>query len=314
MIRLTLAILFFTVSSVNAKEPPGQYIGPADVDVKDFCITPSGSYVYAAAKNRISLYETRSGQLIDTLLCRTGVEIRSIALTSDSTRLIAGTDQGILLLHSLFDKEVDSVKLSDFPITSLTINAFNSRIASGTANGELILTDLGGSFMERSSPHDGIITDLEFSNDGALLLSSGLDGRIFITDLSNPDKSYNLIKEKTPCRDISINKDVSGLLASYDNGKVLKWRIRSDKSFVFERGFGHRGWTTGVIYYLDNYTWASCTSAGRVEINTYFNMHYVTRVKGVATRVRFVYGNEPELFLLVSVYKGGLLLLSAKNM
>ena len=314
MTRFTLTLLFFASYSIFAKEPPGKFIGPRDVDVKDFCTTPSGSYVYTAVQNRITLYEIFSGKQINTFQYKHTENIRSIALTSDSTFLIAGTDQGILLLQNLLDNKVDSIKLSNFPVTSVTINAFNSRIASGTSDGEIILTDISGGSMKSLSPHDDVVTDLEFSNDGTLLLSSCMDGRIVVTDLSEATVFYCLTKKSSPCRDISINEKTSSLLASYDNGKVYKWNIKADKAFVFDRGFPHRGWTTGVTYHRDNYTWASCTSSGNIKINTAFGSPYKTKIEGIATRVEFSYEQDPMLLLLVSVYKGGLILLSAKNM
>jgi WD40 repeat protein len=314
MNRITLSLLFIASCSIYAQVPPGQFIGPRNVDVKDFCITPSGANVYTAAQSRITLYEIFSGKHIHTIEYKKSGEIRSISLTSDSTCLVAGSDRGIIYVHNLLDNRVDSVKLSNNPVTSITVNAFNSRIASGTSEGEIILTDITGGSMERLKVHDNIITDLEFSRDGTRLMSSGMDGGIVVMDLSLEKPSfYYLFKKSSPCRDLSISSDDSGLLASYDNGKVYRWKINTDKTFIFQSGQPQRGWATGVEYHQDGRTWVSCTSSGRIRIKC-TGATYKTKIKGIATRIKFNYKKEPILTLLVSIYKGGLIWVSATQM
>lgn len=314
MIRYAITLILFTSCSLVAQERSIQYIGPDNLDVRDFCITPGNQFVYTAAGNTIDLYEILSGQKIHSVSFDAGEEIRSIALSSDSTFLVAGTDKGSIEILMLVDNSRQSIQCSKHPVTSVAINGFNSRIASGTADGEIIISDMHGRISERLKAHEDIITDIEFSNDGALLLSSGMDGGILVTDLQGAPESYFLSRKNTPCRSIAINSDMSGFLASYDEGAVYKWFITSNNTFIDEGKTSQGGWSTGVDYHRDGRTWVSCSSSGKIEINSTFDIKYSFRLKGVATRVKFCYLQDPRLLVLFSVYKGGLVLLSVDNM
>lgn len=314
MIKFSFAILLFSSFYIYAQDLSDQYIGPGNADVKDFCITAGNRYVYTAVQNRIVLYDILTGEQLHSVQLNDHEEIFSIALSPDSTFLVAGTDSGSMIILNLIDESQESIQISNQPVTSVAINRFVSRIASGTADGEIILTDILGGSPERFKPHEQIVTDIAFSSDGTLLLSSGMDGRIIVTDLSGELDYYCLTEKNIPCRSIAINDNISALVAAYDDGAVYQWRISSNHTFNDIGKRVLRGWATGVDFNHDGRSWTYCSSNGRIEIVTVLGSKYTARIKGVATRIKFCYIQEPKLLVLVSAYRGGLLKIPAKNM
>jgi WD40 repeat protein len=300
--------------SINAQDLSYKYIGPRNADVKDFCITAGNRYVFTAVQNRIVLYDILTGEQVHSIQLNNHEEIFSIALSPDSTFIVAGTDNGNMIILNFIDESQESIQISNQPVTSVAINRFGSRIASGTADGEIILTDILGGSPERLKPHEQIVTDIEFSSDGTLLMSSGMDGRIIVTDLSGELDYYCLTEKSIPCRSIAINDNMSVLVAAYDDGAVYQWRISSNHTFKDIGKSGLRGWATGVDFNHDDRSWTYCSSAGRIGIVTVLGSKYTAKIKGVATRIKFCYLQDPQLLVLVSAYQGGLLKIPGRNM
>lgn len=314
MNKVILIFLLFASVPLTAQKESFRHIGPVDADIRDFCVSPGGSHVYMVSGNSISLYDLAKGQQLDHFEWFDRGAILSMALTSDSTIIVFGTEDGSMAIQNLLDGSVEWISLSEHPVTSVALNAFDSQIACGGSRGEIFLTDISGGSRQDLKPHDKLVTDLEFTHDGSQLLSSDMDGKIVVTIMSGELPYYELHEGRSPCRAISCSADGTGLLASFDNGDVLKWMIKTGGSFVFDRKVHHLGWVLDASYHPVKNVWASCTSLGKITLHSLFGNTYTAKVKGLATRVEFCPRPDNSLHLLVSVYQGGLLYFSANDM
>jgi hypothetical protein len=69
-----------------------------------------------------------------------------------------------------------------------------------------------------------------------------------------------------------------------------------------------------VAFYSDNLSWAACNSTGRMNMDVHFGIQYRHRLKGVPMHMEFCFGMGQQIYLLVSLYKQGLVLLSPADL
>jgi WD40 repeat protein len=309
-------ILFALIfcNNLMAKRIPARQIGPGNVNVRSFCLTNNGEYVFAAIENKIKVYEVASGNLKNTIQYKDSSAIQSVALSADSSILVSGLADGVVVLHELANDKYKLIQISEVRITTVDVDINAGLIVSGTFDGEIMLLDTDGLLVEKFKLHDGVVTKAVFSANAKLLVSSGMDGKINIIDLPGRRKPYCLSENNSPSRDVIINNDITGLLSSCDDGKVIKWMIKSDENFAPAGKYKQNGWVSSICYYKDNISWAACTSNGYVNIYTPIGFVYGTRFKYPLNQIGFVQLQNSELTVIISVYKRGLIIIDAGEM
>lgn len=315
MIKYTFLALMITFQTVLfAKNIPIRHIGPEKTNVTDFCVTSDGSAVFAAYDNYIGIYRLTSGKMVKTIQYSDSSQIQSLALSTDSTFLISGLRDGVLVIHDLRKNSYRTVKCSNTMITSVNINASSYLIALGTEDGETMVLDTSGKVLKKLNLHKNIVTKVILASRGNVLISSGMDGKIYLTDLSTGQSTFCQGPKHAPCYDISVNLENNRILASYANGKVLMWIVRSDNSFVPADKYSMGGWATGVSYYFDKKTWCACTSLGHIRIYTSISV-YNCKLRGkTLNQIKFVYLPDDRLLVMVNGFKNGLNLIYAADM
>jgi WD40 repeat protein len=315
MYRILFLLIFMAGCAVERRH--SEYlkeIGPQNVNVTDFHISPTCQFVFSAYKNKISIYKIDDSELVNTIEYPDSVTIQAIALSADSTLLITGSRQGDIYIHHLFLNTMESFKIIEEPITSIAIDTLNELIACGTFNGSVFIMKVNGEVINRQDSHKKLVSTLAFNPNQQILASSGLDGKVFFTYLKDQYYSSYISDRKSPCRSIAFNQAGNSLIAAYDNGKIYKYNIETEISPLPSETKHITGWITDVSFKNDSETFLASSSNGRIKIYLPFGMAYKFKFKQSVKQALFLNKDKYYLYAIVSLEGKGLILLSATNM
>jgi WD40 repeat protein len=315
MNRIFLFFIFLTFSGINSDgKAILRFIGPEKTNIRDFQISDDGKHLYAAVKNVVHIYDIESGDQIGTVNMENNNDIYSLSLSADNSLLISGFADGTITIYNLDSGHAVHTSHTETIITSLDINPEMNLIVAGTFDGEVLIIDIDGNVKWRNRLHEDIVSCVTISSDSRFMGSSGMDGRILVTWLNKKDKSLLVNNGRKPCSGIAFNGDGSGLIASYYNGRLVRWRINQMERFTLANNFRFKGWVTSVDFHHNNLGWAACTTNGNLVINTGTGQQYSRNFNKILNKVKFISADDSEVRVMVSIHNMGLAVASVKDM
>ena len=310
---ISLFLFLFICVSVIGQDLLWKRVGNTNSNVHDFCVSKSGTYLFATDLNRVNLFNLRNCDLIETINAFDSTAIYSLALSKDSLYLVAGTSAGRIYLYNFSSHKSTALGILHSKITCVDINAGNKTVAFGTFSGQTGILSMEGIQIRKFSLHNDLVTRVSLSLDGKYLASSGMDGKIMIYYLQDSARQICLINKKKSCRSIMFSENSSYLIAGFDDGSMIQWKVGPSGIFSSVSTRWMTGWITSVAFDINDYIMAACTIEGRILISTQFG-YYEKNLHLPFNQVKFASVKLPVLSVLVSAFNSGLYLIPASSL
>jgi WD40 repeat protein len=145
----------------------------------------SGEYLSVTKDGKLKL----RGFKVDSMQAVTDKQVRTMAVSEETKRVFAGTDEGVV---QMWDSQMDESYL-ELPemhrINALAISPNKKMLAIGREKGDAIIWDLENEKLIRNiSGHQSAIMDLDFSPDNKYLLTASRDRTSRVFEIDNTRK------------------------------------------------------------------------------------------------------------------------------
>ena len=315
MYRLLVLLILLPACAVEKQHKSHlKKIGNEDVSVTDFLVSPGDKCVFSAINNKIYVIGIENSKTIDSIIYPENTVIQCIALSSDSTYLIAGTRSGEIYIQNLRLNTIEPIKLSDSQISALALNSSNTMIACGTLDGSVFVLDINGNVLNRQNYHEDLVSKLKFDNTDQILASSGLDGNVYLNYINEEYRISCIFDKESPCRGFSFNNKGDTLLAGYDNGRIYMLKFDSFTWDLTEQIAHLNGWITDISFTSIEKGFSISSTNGTVIIFLTVGYVYKYKFNNSVRQLHLIVNPNKQLSVIVSLEGKGLYLLSAKNM
>jgi WD40 repeat protein len=241
--------------------------------VSSVAVSPDGTVIAAASRDKISLFDGAFNQFGD-LPSTTGL-IYSLAFYQYEDRLIlaaggcvpgeegCSADRGQLTIWSIAKDDIRLIKQEQphrARVKTLAFSRDGKLLASGSYDQTILLWDMSDPAdpQRLSEPlvgHFSFVTSLAFSPDGGTLISAGDDRNLFIWNVSNPKRVFLLRNEpkahNAPINAIAFSPDETKLATASDDNSIILWDWNA-KARTLQKGpqlKGHTGYVKSIAFH-----------------------------------------------------------------
>jgi len=315
MIRKISFVLILIIPIIlNAQDQIcGQLIGLPHATARDIALPGTGSCIFAALDNGIYIYRLQTGELEDSLIYEGIGSVRSMAVSTDSSFVVTGFDNGKVLIHNLLSNEISTVECSESMISSLDIRREANLIAAGCGSGEVIILDTTGLILNRIKDQNALITSVQLSPYGNDVAISSIKGRVCIRNTMDGKELWRYNYRKGLCLDMAVNWQERSLLVA-SNRMISEWIIRFDYTGLLNDRLYLNSWVSSLDYHPDKRLWTACSTDGDIIIYTSFGIYSTRIMKTTLNRIKLIADESGNVNLVVSTEKKGIRLIHSSEM
>ncbi|MBY0434668.1 MAG: caspase family protein [Cyclobacteriaceae bacterium] len=188
-----------------------------------------------------------------TLLKKLSVQgeenIRTLAFTPNSKRIIIGGDKGTLQAFEL--STGDSWKLPSFTSKVLVATvSFDGRyLAASSESGNFLLYDLQESKQVELNGNPGVVYAIAFSPSNASMTTGSEDGKISIWDIATRERTSLIQAQKEKVLSLSYSPSGNLLTSGSADHSVYIWSVATGQSTKVLNG--HSDWVRAVAFSAD---------------------------------------------------------------
>jgi WD40 repeat protein len=215
----------------------------------------------------IKIWDPITGQLVRSLLSEH--HGYSIGLSSDGTRLVAGSSSNTVSMWNVFQPVVQGrfavPRPSRFVPDRVALSSDGKLIAAGGREGTIKIWDAASGRELFTLPgHKRGVWDLAFSPDKQLLASAGADADIKLWSVSSGREVNTLVGHSGGVGAIAFSPDGRKLASGSQDRMVLVWDIASGNPEVSY--MGQREWVNCVAFSPDGRKLASGSEDGEIRL------------------------------------------------
>ncbi len=203
------------VDSLNQLEK----IGEAETSLWRILLSIDSQIFASDYKGGVHIYDGEQSEKLET----DARWIRALASPPSEDELLAGTEDGKLLLLSLGDRSVEkSVQVHDGAIFDIALSPIANMIATAGGDGRIKLLswpDLN--VVDEMSRGNEAIWSLLFTSDGKKIVSGGADRRIQLWDVENAESICTMARTRNWITDLVALPDSKCVIASCMDGKLV---------------------------------------------------------------------------------------------
>ena len=284
--------------------------------IYSICLTQSGEVLAAADGNTIKAFSTRSLELITEFRGGHKDQILAIDISADSTLLVSGGRDGLVVLWHFIDKRIiRSLDFSQGRITSLKISPSGKYLLAGSTDHKAYLYDISGNKLIREfADHSEVITSVAFSPDEKYFASSSVDKTIRLYDLESRSLITSLKAHRTWIRHISFSEYGTRLVSCGDDAKMIIWNISDIRNpEIYDKIKIKSSWLLSVDAHRENRVYALGSFNGRAYITGAFG-RYSADVKSPVTQVLLMPNKGIYLEIIAATRGKGVLKVNARDM
>lgn len=149
--------------------------------VNDVAMARDGSLVAATADDQHVYALDGDGQLLWSEDKKLGVEAVDVYGEGGDARVVVGSDDGRVAIHSRQGAVLLSSRL-DYDVKALAVSRSGARILAGTSDGALTLINGANGTLFWANEGDSAIKDVAMSHDGTVILAVSASGTVFFLD------------------------------------------------------------------------------------------------------------------------------------
>ena len=188
----------------------------------------------ASAEDEIKIWDTESGELIDTLKTESPQArgINSISFSQDRNFLIAADEDKTIQIWDL----TNSTILSSFTghsdrIQTITVSPDNKIIASAGNDRTIKIWNIKGELLQTIAKHDQEINSLQFTADSKILASASSDNTIKLWQVKSsgtikPKELYVLSGHQNGITSLAFSQDGKLLVSGSGDRTIKLWQTK----------------------------------------------------------------------------------------
>jgi WD40 repeat protein len=179
--------------------------------------------------------------------------IRTLTFSTNSRRLIAGSDRGTLSVYDLANGDMWNLPPHAAKITSLAMSFDNRYLASASEDGSLSMYDFQDSKVLKLNGETGLVRDVAFSPTGRLFATGNNEGRISLWDVATREKTLTFTgRAEVKVLSLQFAPDGRTLAAGYSDKTVILWNTETGN--LVTSLSGHTDWVRSLAFNEDGKT------------------------------------------------------------
>ncbi|SDH47910.1 hypothetical protein [Nitrosomonas sp. Nm132] len=246
----------------------------SDEPTYSMAFSPDGNRLITGSKGMFRLWELRTGQPIGEPWHGHEGAIRSIAFSSDGSRIVSGGEDKMLRLWNIRTRQPigEPLRGHNGTITSVFFSLDGARVVSGSEDKTLRLWDsrTGQLIGEPLRGHESAVMNTIFSLDGKLIASASRDATLRLWDASNVQfVDVPLQGHEDMVTSVVFSPDGTRILSGSDDKTLRLWDAKTGEP-IGEPMRGHEGTLNGAVYSPDG---ARIVSAASDKTLRLWNAH-----------------------------------------
>jgi WD40 repeat protein len=282
--------------------------------VYDICFSPHGHALFVADDRNVKIFETRNIKELGELRGGHSGSILALELSGDSTRLVSGGKDSVIVVWDLPSKAaIKKLPKATGFVTSVSISTKQNLLAYGTSDHRVFVYDLlNDNMIAELERHDDHITAVEFAADGKLLATAG--GKT----INLYDSTWKQIASLTGHRDIirglAFDPHQKKLTSCGDDGKIVFWDMKNPRQprSIGDWKIGY-SWILCIDYGSRENVYAVGTFSGKIKINA-AGFGYHSSIDAPIQRIKVMPSTGQFITVCIATHGKGVRLLHAKDM
>ena len=209
------------------------------VQIRACAIDNDGHIIVAAAlKNTVHVWRLRNGEVMSTF--QLPASVRAVAMNRDGTRLLSGSDDGIVNLWDAFSGHLRRQLFGhQAAITACAISDDGHLIMSGSEDGAVIVWEAPtGRLLHTLSSYGSEVRACALSGDGRTLISGSVDGALKVWNVHGEDPISVHTSPTFTVNGCAISHDGETAVAASEDGGLNVWNVTT--GLLSRRLFGHK--------------------------------------------------------------------------
>lgn len=189
--------------------------------VRSVAFNPAnGDLAFAGGATTVTIYRDNT----PILLSGHAASVRSLAYSSDGTRLASGDRDAKIWLWDANGTQQDTIDTQGGAILALVFNPSGDQLVSGDFDGNVKIWTASTGRVEGEMPHyPAAVRTLMFNTEGTLLIVGYDDGAIGLWDLTDAPPVFMPPASPYPVRATAWQNGETSLLVVHGDGTVMGW-------------------------------------------------------------------------------------------
>eukprot|EP01038_Epipyxis_sp_PR26KG_P014582 gene14582-19583_t len=223
-----------------------------EAGVTSVCFSSDDSKIASSSHdNTIRIWNSFTGQLLNTIEGRSGIDATSICFNYDGSRIVSGSNDKTVRIWDVVTGEVinELVGHSNH-VNSVSFNYDGSRIVSGSWDNTIRIWDvITGEVMNVLVGHTNRVNSVCFNYDGSRILSSSHDMTIRIWDATTGQVIITLLGHSNGVQSVCFNYDGSRVVSGSYEATIRIWDVTTGE--VISKLVGHSSSVNSVCFNPD---------------------------------------------------------------
>jgi WD40 repeat protein/tRNA A-37 threonylcarbamoyl transferase component Bud32 len=276
------------------------------------CFSPDGKQIATSRSSRVTVWDARSGEEINTLVGHNG-KVENLVFSPDGKRLAsASADQTVKVWDVRTGKEVFTLKGHAGIVWDVAFGPNGKLLGSASSDRTVKVWDANSGQELFALQGQSEFNSVAFSGDGKYLAASTSVGRVQVWDASTRTKGHTLHGHSGKVFRVAFSSNGQHLASAGQDGTVKVWAVSTGEETLSLKG--HTGTVRDVAFSPDGKRIASAgedktvriwdAATGQESLTTKMHTDGVTRVAFSPDGERLASGSDDQTVKVWDAHTG----------